>query len=288
MTRKALGRGLSALLPESARHDEERYVELDVDRIAPNDAQPRSTFREDRLAELAQSIKENGVMQPIVVRRVGLEYQIVAGERRWRAAQRVGLLKIPAIIRDVPDEKVLELALIENIQREDLTPIEEAHAYQRLMEELDLTQEDVAQRVGKDRATVSNTVRLLRLPLDVQKLVEERRISMGHARALIALNGDALQRRAAQVIVEKGLSVRAAEAFVKKLIRGESAAALVASDRAADPNVKAAEVKLAKLLNTKVRISARGEGGSIEIDYYSAEDLERIYAQLFHVQSPAQ
>lgn len=280
MTRKALGRGLSALLPDripSAGSDE--LMELDIDRVVPNENQPRSTFHEDKLEELAQSIREVGVMQPIVVRRVGPSYQIVAGERRWRAAQRAGLTRIPAVIKEVPDDKVLELALIENIQREELTPIEEAHAYQRLMEEMGWTQEELAAHVGKDRATVSNMVRLLRLPLDVQKLVEDRVISMGHARALLSLNNDALQRKLAQVIAEKQLSVRDAEALVKRAIKGETVVAPTA-ERPVDPNVKAAEDKLSKTLNTKVRIASKGRGGSIEIEYYSAEDLDRIYSWL--------
>jgi ParB family chromosome partitioning protein len=280
MTRKALGRGLSALLPEripSAGADE--LMELDIDRVVPNENQPRSTFHEDKLEELAQSIREVGVMQPIVVRRVGPNYQIIAGERRWRAAQRAGLTRIPAVIKEVPDDKVLELALIENIQREELTPIEEAHAYQRLMEEMGWTQEELAAHVGKDRATVSNMVRLLRLPLDVQKLVEDRIISMGHARALLSLNNDALQRKLAQVIAEKQLSVRDAEALVKRALKGETVVA-PAAERPVDPNVKAAEDKLSKTLNTKVRIAAKGRGGSIEIEYYSAEDLDRIYSWL--------
>lgn len=280
MTRKALGRGLSALLPEripSAGADE--LMELDIDRVIPNENQPRSTFHEDKLEELAQSIREVGVMQPIVVRRVGPNYQIIAGERRWRAAQRAGLTRIPAVVKEVPDEKVLELALIENIQREELTPIEEAHAYQRLMEEMGWTQEELAAHVGKDRATVSNMVRLLRLPLDVQKLVEDRVISMGHARALLSLNNDALQRKLAQVIAEKQLSVRDAEALVKRALKGETVVA-PAAERPVDPNVKAAEDKLSKTLNTKVRIAAKGRGGSIEIEYYSAEDLDRIYSWL--------
>ncbi len=280
MTRKALGRGLSALLPEripSAGADE--LMELDIDRVVPNENQPRSTFHEDKLEELAQSIREVGVMQPIVVRRVEMNYQIVAGERRWRAAQRAGLTRIPAVVKEVPDEKVLELALIENIQREELTPIEEAHAYQRLMEEMGWTQEELAAHVGKDRATVSNMVRLLRLPLDVQKLVEDRAISMGHARALLSLNNDALQRKLAQIIVEKQLSVRDAEALVKRALKGETVVA-TAAERPVDPNVKAAEDRLSKTLNTKVRIAAKGRGGSIEIEYYSAEDLDRIYSWL--------
>lgn len=280
MTRKALGRGLSALLPEripSAGADE--LMELDIDRVVPNENQPRSTFHEDKLEELAQSIREVGVMQPIVVRRFGPNYQIVAGERRWRAAQRAGLTRIPAVVKEVPDDKVLELALIENIQREELTPIEEAHAYQRLMEEMGWTQEELAAHVGKDRATVSNMVRLLRLPLDVQKLVEDRVISMGHARALLSLNNDALQRKLAQVIAEKQLSVREAEALVKRAIKGETVVAPNA-ERPVDPNVKAAEDKLSKTLNTKVRIASKGRGGSIEIEYYSSEDLDRIYSWL--------
>ncbi len=280
-TRRALGRGLSALLPERAPQAGEELLELDIERVLPNAEQPRALFHEGRLEELAQSIRDNGLLQPIVVRRHGEGFQIVAGERRWRAAQRAGLHRIPAVVRDVSDERLLELALIENIQREDLTPIEEAQAYRRLMDELGLTQEMVAARLGKDRATIANAVRLLRLPPDLQKLVEERQLSPGHARALLALDSETLQRRAAESVMERGLSVRETERLVKRVLHGEPV--IVGSAHPADPNVKFAESKLSKLLATKVRIVGRGRGGCIEIEYYGTEDLDRLYSRLLRL-----
>nr|ABV27413.1 stage 0 sporulation protein J [Chloracidobacterium thermophilum] len=280
-TRRALGRGLSALLPERTPQAGETLLELDIERIIPNLDQPRTAFPEEKLEELAQSIREHGILQPIVVRRHGEMFQIVAGERRWRAAQRAGLHRIPVVIREVPDEQLLELALVENLQREDLTPIEEAQAYRRLMDELGLTQEQIAVRLGKDRTTVANAIRLLRLPSDIQKLVEDQLLSPGHARALLALDREELQRRVAQSVIERGLSVRETERLVRRTLRGEPV--LVGNTSSADPNVKFAESKLSKLLGTKVRIVGRGGGGYIEIAYYNAEDLDRLYNQLLQL-----
>ncbi|MFQ3580303.1 MAG: ParB/RepB/Spo0J family partition protein [Chloracidobacterium sp.] len=280
-TRRALGRGLSALLPERPPQTGEELLELDIERVIPNIEQPRATFHEGRLEELAQSIREHGVLQPIVVRRQGEGFQIIAGERRWRAAQRAGLHRIPAVVRDVPDDRVLELALIENIQREDLTPIEEAQAYRRLMDELGLTQEQAAARLGKDRATIANAIRLLRLPSDIQKLIEERLLSPGHARALLALDSDTLQRRVVESVIERALSVRETERLVKRVLRGEPV--ILGGVHPTDPNVKFAESKLSKLLGTKVRIVRRGRGGCIEIEYYGTEDLDRLYNRLLRL-----
>jgi ParB family chromosome partitioning protein len=280
-TRRALGRGLSALLPERTPQAGETLLELDIERIIPNLDQPRTAFPEEKLEELAQSIREHGILQPIVVRRHGEMFQIVAGERRWRAARRAGLHRIPVVIREVPDEQLLELALVENLQREDLTPIEEAQAYRRLMDELGLTQEQIAVRLGKDRTTVANAIRLLRLPSDIQKLVEDQLLSPGHARALLALDREELQRRVAQSVIERGLSVRETERLVRRTLRGEPV--LVGNTSSADPNVKFAESKLSKLLGTKVRIVGRGGGGYIEIAYYNAEDLDRLYNQLLQL-----
>ncbi|MBX7220096.1 MAG: ParB/RepB/Spo0J family partition protein [Blastocatellia bacterium] len=277
MTRKALGRGLSALLPNTANASDD-YLELDIDRITPNEHQPRSTFHEDKLEELAQSIRENGMVQPILVRRNGTGYQIIAGERRWRAAQRVGLHKIPAVIRDVEDEKVLELALIENIQREELNPIEEANAYQRLMEDLKLRQEDVAKRVGKDRTTITNMLRLLRLSPDVQRLLEDNRLSVGHARAILALPTDEDQRKVAEVVIAKGFSVRETERYIKHIIEGGAPQPKPAAKAAPDPNLKAAETKLEQTLKTKVRINHQpNNAGTIEIAFHSTDELDRLY-----------
>ncbi len=272
-----MGRGLSALLPANSYQGDD-FLEIDIDRISPNAQQPRTTFREESLEELAQSIRANGVVQPILVRKNGLGYELVAGERRWRAAQRAGLHKIPAVVKDVPDEKLLELALIENIQREELNPIEEANAYQRLMQDFKLRQEDIARQVGKERSSIANMLRLLRLSPDVQQLVEDSRISMGHARAILSLEDETLQRQVAEDIIAKGLSVRETERIVRRLIDGPPQP--TAQPKEADPNLKAAETKLQRTLNTKVRITTGAKGGRIEIDYYSDEDLDRIYHQL--------
>src|SRR5947199_3785419 len=209
MTRRVLGRGLSALLSDSpATTVSEDFLEIDIELIEPSLAQPRTHFDEGRLEELAQSIRSNGVVQPILVRRRGARYQLVAGERRWRAAQRAGLQKIPAIIREIPDDKLLELALIENIQRQELNAIEEAHAYKRLIETLGLTQEVVAQRVGRDRSFITNHLRLLRLPEDLQQLLGEEKLTTGHARALLAIDDENIQHKVARNIIEQSLSVR--------------------------------------------------------------------------------
>src|SRR5919112_3992110 len=224
MTRKVLGRGLSALLSETpaATAANEELREVDIDLIEPNNVQPRTRFDETQLEELAQSIKANGVVQPILVRKAnGGRYQIVAGERRWRAAQRAGLQRIPSVIRDVPDDKMLELALIENIQRQELNAIEEAYAYKRLIETFNLTQETVAQRVGRDRTFVTNYLRLLRLPEDIQRLVEEEKLTMGHARALLGIDDQDIQRKVAKNVIEHSLSVRETERAIKRIIAGD-------------------------------------------------------------------
>src|SRR5919202_2939166 len=220
MTRRVLGRGLSALLSDSAATASEDFLEIDIDLIEPSPAQPRTHFDEGRLEELAQSIRSNGIVQPLLVRRRGGRYQLVAGERRWRAAQRAGLQRVPAVVREIPDDKLLELALIENIQRQELNAIEEAHAYKRLIETLGLTQEVVAQRVGRDRSFVTNHLRLLRLPEDIQRLVEEEKISTGHARALLGIDDENIQRKVARNIIDKGISVRQTERTIKRIVEG--------------------------------------------------------------------
>ena len=275
MTRKALGRGLEALLGE-AQALAEQVVELDIDLIDPSPHQPRTRYDEQRLRELADSIRTHGLVQPIIVRRRGLRYEIIAGERRWRAAQLAGALKIPAVIRDVPDEQVLELSLIENIQREDLNPIEEAQAYQRLIERLGLTQEEVARRVGRDRTSIANSLRLLRLPHEVQTLIEEGKLSFGHAKALLSLSSADAQKQLAQEVVARGLSVRETEAAVRKW----NAAASPQVRRGSvptDPHLRAAAERLGRYLGKKVRILHSASGGKIEIEYYSMTDLDRIY-----------
>ena len=255
-------------------------LEIDLDLIEPNNMQPRTRFDEARLEELAQSIRVNGLVQPLLVRRRGGRYQLVAGERRWRAAQRAGLQKIPAVVREIPDEKIFELALIENIQREELNPMEEAHAYKRLIESLNLTQEMLAQRVGRDRSFIANHIRLLRLPNDLQELVEEEKLSVGHARALLALETADAQRTIAKQIIDRTLSVRETERLVKKQSdgRADKETKSVVQIKS-DPNVMAAETKLRRRLNTQVRIitNSTGIGGKLEIEFYSMDDLNRLY-----------
>src|ERR1700755_2736986 len=221
MTRRVLGRGLSALLSDRPAMSE-AMAEIDIDLIEPNNFQPRTNFDEEKLEELAQSIRANGVIQPILVRRVDNEkYQLVAGERRWRAAQRAGLLKVPCVVKEIPEDKMLELALVENIQRQELNAIEEAQAYKRLIETLGFTQEMVAQRVGRDRTFITNYLRLLRLPEDIQRMVEVEQISMGHARALLGVDEPEIQRKLAKEVSEKGLSVRQIERTIKRIVGGE-------------------------------------------------------------------
>lgn len=271
---------MSALLSEVSTTSSEELREIDIDVIEPNNLQPRTRFDEQQLEDLAQSIRENGIVQPILVRRLGGgKYQIVAGERRWRAAQRASLQQIPAVVRDIPDDKMLELALIENIQRQELNAIEEAYAYKRLIDNLGLTQEIVAQRVGRDRTFVTNYLRLLRLPDDIQRLVEESKISMGHARALLGIDDSNKQRELAQSIVEKGLSVRETERTIKRLINGTKVQDEASPTEIIDANVRLAETKLRRRFGTQVRIlpNQQGEGGKIEVHYYNSSDLNRIF-----------
>lgn len=281
MSRKVLGRGLNALLgDEKFNSSNEELIEIDLDLIEPNSEQPRSKFAEEKLEELAQSIRVNGVVQPIVVRRKGGKFQIVAGERRWRASQRAGLQKISAVVKNVADDKLLELALIENIQRQELNTIEEAKAYKNLIETVGLTQEMIAERVGKNRTVITTCLRLLKLPSDIQKLVEDERITAGHARALLMADGVESQRRLAKKVVEMALSVRETEKAIKRLGREiGSQTPIEKSENKNDANVKAAETKLRRKLSTQVRIlpDGKGTGGKIEIEYYSESDLDRIY-----------
>jgi len=251
--------------------------------IDPSPLQPRGIFDEAKLDELAQSISANGVVQPLIVRPKQDRFELIAGERRWRAAQRAGLTRVPAIVRQVADDKVLELALIENIQREDLNPIEEARAYKNLIDTVGLTQEVVAERVGRDRSYVTNFLRLLRLPEDLQELVQAGRLSAGHARTLLGLPDVAAQRRLARRIIERELSVRATEETVRHLTEPKAErAAKSGKTRPADPNVRAAETKLRRHFGTQVRIvqAVGSAAGRIEFEYYNHADLDRIYGLL--------
>jgi len=288
MTRRALGRGLSALLSDSTAQGEE-LLEVDVDMIDPNPDQPRVNFNEDKLNELAQSIRSNGLVQPLLLRRItNGRYQIVAGERRWRAAQRAGLQRINAVVRSIPDSKLLELALIENIQREELNPIEEASAYQRLIHNLGLTQDEVAQQVGKDRSSITNYQRLLKLPEDIQKMLEDELISMGHARALLGLDTKDQIRKLANQVVEKKLSVRQTEQAVQALKRAPSTSPPKESSTPStnDANIRAAELKMKRFLGTQVRIHLGHNGGRIEIDFGSTSELDRIYSIIMRKSDP--
>jgi len=263
----ALGKGLESLIPERG----EEVINLDVDRIFPGEQQPRKIFRDDSLKELAASIRERGVLQPIIVSRVGDgTFRLVTGERRWRAAGLAGLKKIPALIKNVASKDSLEIALIENIQREDLNPIEAAEAFSRLITEFSLTQDDLSDRVGKDRATIANYLRLLRLPEEVKSFLYNGSLSMGHAKAILAIEGKANQIDAARKIIKKGLSVREAELLSKKVSRPAKGQA------ARDPQISSLEEKLIRSLGTKVRIFNAGKKGKIEIEYYSFEELERL------------
>jgi len=274
-----LGRGLSALIStDSPPADSDEIRDIEIDLIRPGHQQPRTTFDQARLEELAQSIRTSGIIQPLLVRPHGGLFELVAGERRWRAAQLAGLARIPAIIREIPDDKLLELALIENIQRQELNPIEEANAYKRLIESLNLTQEEVAQRVGRDRSFVTNYLRILKLPSEIQLLLETEKLSFGHARALLGLADVILQRRYAQKIVKHNWSVRETERRIKHA-SPDRPANTQGPPKQVDPNVRAAEAKLRRHLGTQVHIlpARAGAAGKIEIEYYSALDLDRLY-----------
>jgi ParB family transcriptional regulator, chromosome partitioning protein len=293
--RKALGKGLSALLPGRGQPGPTATATapapadaaakpgtLPLGLIQPNPMQPRTSFNSDGLEELAASIRANGIIQPIIVRRVGENYQIVAGERRWRAARIAELQEVPVVIQDIADRSMLEIALIENIQREDLNPIETAHAFERLGRDLGLSQEEIGRRTGKDRTSIANIVRLLKLPREVQLLVAERRLSMGHARAILGLPTADEQIQLAEKTVALGLSVRQVETQVQEMTadRGRPASGS-RKEPAQDPNVRAAADELERALGTRVRIVELSEQrGRIEIEYYSQADLDRLYQQI--------
>ena len=274
MRRKALGKGLSALLPdpEPVPAPPEAAAEAPVGALDPNPFQPRSALDPVRLAELAASIRESGIVQPILVRRHGERFQIIAGERRWRAAQQAGLSTVPVVVRDVGDERLLELALVENIQRQELSPLEEAQAFHRLQEELRLTQEEVARKVGRERSTVANTLRLLRLPREVRELLNAGALDAGHARALLALEKAEEQVALAREAARKGLSVREVERRVA-LLRAPRPRA----EPPRDPNTRAAEERLRAALGTRVTIVRRGGRGQLRIAFASEAELSRIF-----------
>jgi ParB family chromosome partitioning protein len=278
--RPALGKGLSALIPDEP--ELRTTTEVDIDRLSPNRFQPRVSLDDEKLEELTRSIASHGVIQPIVVHKVGDRFQIIAGERRWRAAGRAGLTRVPVVVRDVApgrERSLLEMALIENIQRENLNPIDEALAYRRLADDFQLRQEDIASAVGKDRASVANYLRLLKLPDEVRNEVASGRLSMGHARALLTLTTEGDILRVARDVVARNLSVRETESLVKKIVEGAEPKP-PATPVPADVHTRAAEDRLRLLLGTRVRIVRRGARGRIEIDFGSEDELIRIYDQL--------
>lgn len=286
--RKALGRGISTLLPSRppqtqppatpAEREDAPPQTIPIDQIDANPLQPRRVFQQDRLAELAQSIRANGIIQPIVVRKVGDRYQLVAGERRWRASKLANLQHVPVVVREIPDSRLLEITLIENIQREDLNPIETAQAFARMSHDLNMTPDEIGRRTGKDRTTVSNFTRLLQLPQDIQQLIGDRVLTAGHARCLLTLPTYDAQRAVASKIVAGSWSVRETERVTQKMLEGHKAKE---PEPPQDANVKAAIQEMQRVLGTRVKIveGARKKGkGKIEIEYYTQDDLDRIYA----------
>jgi len=314
MPRNALGRGLSALIREPepqpppaevpalglpatppgqvtttvgqskmagaavALAPTDGLLQVDIDLIDPSPYQPRTRFREEALEELARSIRSSGIVQPLVARRIGNRYQLIAGERRWRAAQRAGLARVPAVVRNVPEEMALEMTLVENLQREDLNPVEQAHAFQRLTDEFHLTQEQVAERTGKDRATIANAVRLLKLEAPIQDLLEEGRLSAGHGRALLAIADTNARMSLARRVARGGMTVRQLERLASRASRPRAGA----STAPIDPNTKAALDELQREYGTRVLMHPRraGKPGELIFEYYDDSDLTRLYDQL--------
>ncbi|MGB9710122.1 MAG: ParB/RepB/Spo0J family partition protein [Thermodesulfovibrio sp.] len=269
--KKALGKGLDALIPKQ----EEQLQEIEIERIIPGEAQPRTDFNEEALKELAQSIKEKGVIQPIVVSRVGDgTFRIIAGERRWRAAKIAGLEKIPAVIKDVSPSEAVEIALIENIQREDLDPVETASAFDRLIKEFNITQEELSKRVGKDRATIANYLRILKLPDEIRQHLKQGTITMGHAKAILSVEESQKQIEIANMVIKKSLSVRQTEELVKKIDKPKPSKEII-------PEIAELEDKLTSELGYKVKILHKGKKGKLEIFYNSLDELDGILQRIF-------
>jgi ParB family chromosome partitioning protein len=275
--RMALGKGLGALLPEFGQAESKTLLFCGIEEIIPNRSQPRKHFDESKIEELAWSIKEKGILEPLIVRRMDQGYELIVGERRWRAAQKAGLKEVPVIVKEAEGREALEISLIENIQREDLNPIEAAEAFKHLIEEFDISQEDLSKRMGKDRTTITNTLRLLRLPLEVRNQLLENRITSGHARAILSLENKEKQKELCALIVKKGLSVREAEAIAKRWSeKPKKSIAPVKRKGDLESQLSSLQDSLRKYLGTKVVITSKDKKGKIEIEYYSHEDLERI------------
>ena len=274
MKKQALGKGIHAFIPEEyGILKDERLADVPIGQVKPNPAQPRKRFDEAAIAELASSIKSSGVLQPIVVVPEGDHYKIIIGERRWRAAQSAGLQKVPVLIRNIPKSQQVEISLVENLQREDLNPIEVARAYERLIAEMGLTQQEIADKVGRDRSSVANTLRLLKLPPDVQEKLAANKISMGHARALLALEDPDRQSSLAKQIVAKNLSVRE----VESLVQGRKKRASPGKRTGFDADLQALEEELIRIMGTKVSISGNRQRGMVKIFYFSLDELNRIH-----------
>jgi len=274
LSKRGLGRGLEALIP-IVEKDEENVQEIDIKKIVANEKQPRRGFDESKLEELADSMKQHGVLQPVILRKKGNKYELVAGERRWRAAAKAGIEKIPAIVRELNDSDVMEIALIENLQREDLNPIEEAMAYKSLIDDFGLTQEELSKRVGKSRSQIANTVRLLNLDKEIQDLVYENKLTAGHARALLSIQDSKERLKLANMISKEALSVRQTEQLVKKLV-DERSKAKKHKPKEINPVIIDVTERLQRTLGTRVKIKGNEKRGKIEIEFYSSEELERI------------
>ncbi len=273
MSRQALGKGLRSLIPETEITRRNQIAQIELDKITANPFQPRKQFDQEKLEQLAESIRQHGVLEPIIVRSVAAGYEIVVGERRWRACLLAGEVKIPAIIKDFSDRQMTEMALIENLQREDLNAIEEAEGYQILADEFSLTQEEIAQSVGKKRSSVANALRLLNLDSQVKRLVAEGQLSRGHAKVLLAVDNIKERQVYAARVIKDGLSVRELEKMIKNGLRKRKTKT---KDKILDPEVRMLEEELQRVLGTKVRLAYQDGKGKIEIEYYSDEELERI------------
>jgi len=273
----ALGKGLGALLPEFGQAEPKALLYCGIEEILPNRSQPRKHFDELKLQELAESIKEKGILEPLIVRRTDQGYELIIGERRWRAAQKAGLKEVPVMVKEVEGREVLEISLIENLQREDLNPIEAAEAFKQLIEEFNLGQEDLSKRIGKDRTTIANTLRLLKLPLEVKNQLLQNRITSGHARAILSLENKERQKELCALIIKKGLSVREAEALAKRWSEKPKKSITPIKKRGDwESQLSSLQDSLRKYLGTKVQITQKGKRGKIEIEYYSNQDLERL------------
>jgi len=275
--RMALGKGLGALLPEFGQAESKTLLYCGIEEIIPNRSQPRKHFDESKLQELAESIKEKGILEPLIVRKTDQGYELIVGERRWRAAQKAGLKEVPVVVKEAEGREALEISLIENLQREDLNPIEAAEAFKHLIEEFKISQEDLSKRIGKDRTTITNTLRLLKLPIEIRNQLLQNRITSGHARAILSLESKEKQKELCALIIKKGLSVREAEALAKRWSeKPKKSITAVKKKGDLESQLNSLQDSLRKYLGTKVQINRKGNRGKIEIEYYSHQDLERI------------